>query len=168
MSTGTISTTTDYHTGKASGLGVGFKWADRRPVVGLGGELAFPVSQIATGGPNARGRRKRAVDEATVDYETSPSSDSGWCEQNPEGVWWHRKLGDKARPGMEQPNPEPWVPWGLGVEKTEAFSNAKTSAHLGLAYSTKTSARLIKSSLLLGIDESSGASGPQSSPLLEI
>jgi len=48
--------------------------------------LAFPVSQIATGGPNARGRRKRAVDEATVDYETSPPSDSGWCKRNPEGV----------------------------------------------------------------------------------
>jgi hypothetical protein len=35
---------------------------------------------------------------------------------------------------MEQPNPEPWVPWGTGVEKTEAFSEAATSAHLGRAH----------------------------------
>ena len=35
---------------------------------------------------------------------------------------------------MEQPNPEPRVPWGPGVEKTEAFSDADTSTHPGLAH----------------------------------
>jgi len=35
---------------------------------------------------------------------------------------------------MEQPNPEPRVPWGPGVEKTGAFSDADTSAHPGLAH----------------------------------
>ena len=56
----------------------GFISIGLRHEVGLGGELAFPASQIATGGPNARGRHRRVVCDVTVDDETSPSSDSGW------------------------------------------------------------------------------------------
>ena len=42
--------------------------------------------------------------------------------------------GDQVRPGMEQPNSEPRVPWGTGVEKTATFSPAATSVHPGLAH----------------------------------
>jgi len=47
--------------------------------------LTSPVPQIVSGGPNAPGRRKRALDFPRMDVDVSPSSDSGCREPYPEG-----------------------------------------------------------------------------------
>ncbi len=65
---------------------VGLKCGDRRLFHGLGGGLGVPcIANRHHGGPNALGRRNRAVYEATVDVDISPPSDSGWSEPYPEG-----------------------------------------------------------------------------------
>ena len=65
---------------------VGLKWDNRRLRGGLGGGLGVPcIANRHHGGPNALGRRNRAVRDATVGVDISPPSDSGWSEPYPEG-----------------------------------------------------------------------------------
>ena len=47
--------------------------------------MTNPVPQIVSGGPNAPGRRKRALDFPRMDVDVSPLSDSGCRELYPEG-----------------------------------------------------------------------------------
>ena len=47
--------------------------------------MTSPVPQIVSGGPNAPGRRKRALDFPRMDVDVSPLSDSGCRELYPEG-----------------------------------------------------------------------------------
>jgi len=52
-----------------------------------------------------------------MDVDTSPPCDLGQHRSFPEGNDECSLLGNQVRPGTEQPDSEPWVPWDPGVEK---------------------------------------------------